>query len=91
MQNLIKKFRQSSIVFEKLRILSENLKTLTSFTYPTVQYFLLKLFLKLLSHVSYLPISTKRCAGAFLFCLDLELFKKIKKPWFLHTSFLHFY
>ena len=43
MQNAIQKFRQSSIVFEKPGILSENLKTLTSSNYPTVQYFLLKL------------------------------------------------
>ena len=39
MQNPIEKFRQSSIVFEKPGILSENLKTLTSSNYPTVQYF----------------------------------------------------
>ena len=38
MQNTIQKFRQSSIVFEKPGILSENLKTLTSSNYPTVQY-----------------------------------------------------
>ena len=43
MQNAIQKFRQSSTVFEKPGILSENLKTLTSSDYPTVQYFLLKL------------------------------------------------
>ena len=43
MQNTIQKFRQSSIVFEKPGILSENLKTLTSSNYPTIQYFLLKL------------------------------------------------
>ena len=43
MQNAIQKFRQSSIVFGKPGILSENLKTLTSSNYPTVQYFLLKL------------------------------------------------
>ena len=43
MQNPIQKFRQSSIVFEKPGILSENLKTLTSSNYPAVQYFLLKL------------------------------------------------
>ena len=43
MQNIIQKFRQKSIVFEKLAILSESLKTLTSSNYPTVQYFLLKL------------------------------------------------
>ena len=43
MQNAMQKFRQSSIIFEKPGILSKNLKTLTSFNYPTVQYFLLKL------------------------------------------------
>ena len=43
MQNPTQKFRQSSIVFEKPGILSENLKTLTSSNYLTVQYFLLKL------------------------------------------------
>ena len=43
MQNVIQKFRQSSTVFEKPGILSENLKTLTSSNYPTNQYFLLKL------------------------------------------------
>ena len=37
MQNPIQKFRQSSIVFEKPGILSENIKTLTSSNNPTVQ------------------------------------------------------
>ena len=71
MENPIQKSRQSSIVFEKPGILSENWKTLTSSNYPAVQYFLLKL-----STVSYIPISTKKSAGFFLFCLDLELFAK---------------
>ena len=35
----IQKFRQSSIVFEKPDILPENLKTLTSSNYPTVNIF----------------------------------------------------
>ena len=39
MQNTIHKYRQSSIVFEKPDILSENLETLTSSNYPTVKYF----------------------------------------------------
>ena len=43
MQNGIQKFGQRSIVFEKLGILSENLKTLTSSNYPTVQHFWLKI------------------------------------------------
>ena len=42
MQNPIQKFRQSSIVFEKPGILSENLKTVTSSNYPTVQYLKLR-------------------------------------------------
>ena len=88
MQNPIQKIRQSSIVFEKPGILSETLKTLTSSNYPTVQYLLLKLRT---SFRPYLQMSTKGYAGFFLFCLDLELFAKIKKTWFLHTPFLHFY
>ena len=43
MQNPTQKFRESSIVSEKPGLLSENLKTLTSSNYPTVQHFLLKL------------------------------------------------
>ena len=39
MQNSIEKFIQSSIVLEKPGTLSENLKTLTSSSYLTVQYF----------------------------------------------------
>ena len=39
MQSPIQKFRQSSMVFKKLGILSENLKTLKSSNYPIVQYF----------------------------------------------------
>ena len=43
MQNPIKKFRQSFIVFEKPVFLSENWKILTSSNYHRVQYFLVKL------------------------------------------------
>ena len=43
MQNIIQKIRQSSIVFEKPGFLFENLKTLTSSNYLTVQYYLLEL------------------------------------------------
>ena len=72
MQNTIQKFRQSSIVFEKPGILSENLKNLTSSNYPTVQYFLLKLRTRFLVTDVY-----KRLCGIFSFYLDLELFAKI--------------
>ena len=74
MQNNIHKFRQSSIVFEKPGTLSENLKTLTSSNYPTVQYFLLKLCTRFLLTSVY-----KRMYGIFLIYLDLELFAKIEK------------
>ena len=39
MQNLIQIFRQSSVVFEKPGILSEDLKTLTSSNYPKSSIF----------------------------------------------------
>ena len=61
MQNVKQKFRQSSIVFEKPGILPENLKTLTSSNYPTVQYFLLQLCTRFL-----LTIVLKRVRGIFL-------------------------
>ena len=74
MQNTLQKFRQSSLVFEKPGILSENLKTLTSSNYPTVQYFLLKLRTRFLLTNVY-----KRLCGIYFILLDLELFAKIKK------------
>ena len=64
MQNPIQKFRQSSIVFKKPGILSENLKTLTSSKYPTVQNFLLKLRTGFLLTNVY-----KRVCGIFKFHL----------------------
>ena len=87
MQNTIQKFRQSSIVFKKPGILSENLKTLTNSDYLTVQYFLLKLRTRFLLINVY-----KRVCGIFLkFYLDLRYLQKSKNTWFLHTRFLHFY
>ena len=85
MQNLLQKFRQSSIVFEKPGNLSEKLKTLTSSNYQRVQYFWMKLRARfVLTNIS------KGCSRLFLFCFDLELFAKIKKIWFLHTRFFTF-
>ena len=60
MQNPMQKFRQTSIVFEKPGTLPENLKTLTSSNYPTVQYFLLKLCTRFLLTNVY-----KRVPGIF--------------------------
>ena len=42
MQNTMQKYGQNSIAFEKPGFLSENLKTLTSSNYPTVQYFFIE-------------------------------------------------
>ena len=83
MRNLIKKFRQSSIVFEKPRLLFEIFDELQL---PQSQYFLLKLRTRFLVTNAY-----KSVLGIFLFSLDLELFAKIKKASFLHTRFLDFY
>ena len=89
MENPMEKFRQSSIVFKKPGILSENLKTLTIFNYPTVPlFFLLKL--STLPKLPYLPMFTKRCVGFFLFCLDLELLVKNKKDLVSTHSFFRF-
>ena len=43
MQNTLQTFRQSSLVFEKPGISFENVKTLMTSNYLTVQYLLLKL------------------------------------------------
>ena len=82
MQNTIQKFRQSSIVFEKPGILSENLKTLESSNYPAFQYFLLK-------HCTHFLLTNiyKRVARIFLFYLGLELLAKIKKDLVSTNSF----
>ena len=77
MQSTIQNFRQSSIVFKKPGILSENFKTLTSSNYPTVQYFLLKLLTPFL--LTNLTSVYKRKCRIFLFYLDLELSEKVKK------------
>ena len=76
MQNTIQKFRQSSIVFEKPGILSENLKTLTSSNYATVQCFLLKLRTRfLLTNVS------KILGGIFsILFRSWVIYKSLKRP-----------
>ena len=86
MQIPIQKFRQSSIVFEKPGILSENLKTLTSFDYPTVQYFLLKLRRRFLLNNLY------KSVGGILFILfrSWAICKNFKKPGFHKLVFYTF-
>ena len=70
MQNIIQKSRQSSIVFEKSDIWSENLKTLVSSNSS--------IFFAEISHM----FSTYQCLqrdvwDSFLFHLDLKLLSKI--------------
>ena len=74
MENAMQTFRQSFVVFEKPGILSENLKIWRAPT--TIQ---LNIFCWNFAHISYVPVSTHGFAGLFLFCLDRELFAKIKK------------
>ena len=73
-QNSKQKFRQSSIVFEKPRILPENWKLWRA---PTTVG--LNTCYWDFAHISHLSMSTKTCSGFILICLDLELFAKIKK------------
>ena len=83
MQNTTQKFRQSSIVFEKPGILSENLKTLTSSNYPTVQYFLLKLRTRFLLTNVY-----KRVCGIFFISFrSWVICKNLKRPGFYKLIF----
>ena len=86
MQNTIQKFRQSSIVFEKPGILSENLKTLTSSNYPTVQYFLLKLRTRFLLTNVY-----KRVCGIFFISFrSWVICKNLQRPDFYTLAFYTF-
>ena len=84
MQKTIQKFRQSSIVFEKPSILSENLKSLTGSNYPTVQYFLLKLCTRFLRTNAY-----KMVCGIFLILFRSWVICKNKKRCGFYT--LDFY
>ena len=72
MQISIPKFWQSS-VFKKPSILSEKLKTLMSFNYQTLIFFVEIL----LTFPTYQHL--KRVFRTFLFCLELELITEIKK------------
>ena len=66
-------FLRMKFVSLRWHALSGKLKTLTSSNYHRVEYYF--------GDVYYLPIwcSPKWCSGFFRFCLNLELFAKIKK------------
>ena len=82
-QNPIQKFRQSFIVFEKPSILSDNLKTLTSSNYSTLQCFFAET-----SHTFLTYQCLQKGVRDFLFvCLDPELFAKIKDLVSTHSLF----
>ena len=86
MENTIQKSRQSFIVLEKPGIFSENLKTLTSSSYPTGQYFLLKLYTSFLLTNVY-----ERVCGIFLILFkSWVICKNWKRPGFCTLVFYTF-
>ena len=81
MQNPAEQIRQGSTVFEKPGILSEKFDELQ----------LLNNFCWNFAHVSYLPMCSKGCSKFVSFCLDLELFAKIKGPGFYTLTDTRFF
>ena len=87
MENTIQKYRQSSIFFEKTDILSDNLKTLTSSNYPTVQYFFLELWKRfLLSNV----YERMRAICFIILFRSRVICKNLKRPGFYTLVFYIF-
>ena len=86
MQNTIQKFRQSSIVFEKPGIQSENQKLLTSSNYPTVQYSLLKLR----THFLLTNVYKRLCGIFFISFRSRVIWKNVKRPRFYTLVFYTF-
>ena len=74
MQNSIRKFRKSCIFLRNQVLCLKNWKLWRA---PTTIDF--NNFCWTFAHVPYLPISIEECLGFFKFCLELELFAKIKK------------
>lgn len=63
--------------FHETNYFSEKIEFLTGSSYWRV--FTEILFYRNFVHLSYVPMSTKRCLGFFKFCLDREFMIKIKK------------
>ena len=80
MQNIIQKFRQSSIVFEKPGILPENFKTILQFNIFCLNF----------AHIFYLPMSTKECVGFFISFRSRVICKDFKRPSFYTLVFYTF-
>ena len=79
MQNAIQEFKQSSIVFEKRGILSQNLKTSNMKFKNELQISCSSMFFAWTSHRFSTYDCLKRVCGIFWIYLDLELFAKIEK------------
>ena len=75
MENPITKNLGKALLFSRNQVFCPKIWKL--WCAPTIQQF--NIFCWHFPHISYLPMSTKRCEGFFLFCLDLELYAKIKK------------
>ena len=86
MQIPIQKFRQSSNVFQKPGILSENLKTSTSSDYHTFQYFLLKLCTWVLLSNVYKSV----CGICFILFRSWVICKNLKRTGFCKLAFYIF-
>ena len=86
MQNVIQKFSQNSVVFEKPGSLPENLKPLTSCDYPIIQYFLLKPCTRLLLTNFYKSV----CRIFFILFRSWVICKKLKRPGFYKLVFYTF-
>ena len=84
MQNPIQKFRQSSIVFEKRDILSENLKTLTSSNY--IPYSSIVFAETLLTFPTYQCL--QNYVRDFFYFVQISSFlQKVKRPGFYTLVF----
>ena len=79
----MQKFRQTSIVFEKPGILFENMKILTSSSYPTIQYFLLKFRTRFLLTNVYKRV----CKISYILFRSWVIFKNKKRPGFYTLTF----
>ena len=73
MQNMIPKFRGSSVVSEEPGYSCEKLKTLTRFNYHRIFFFLMTFCTR------FIQCLQKGVWDFFVFCLDLELLIKKQK------------
>ena len=87
MQNPKQKFRQSSVFFRETRCFVWKYENFDELQLPYSSIF----FAETSRTIPTCQCLQKGVWDFFKFFLDLELFAKIKKTWFPHTHFLHFY